>query len=104
MKKKIQNPYDYDCGSHMCENGCISLINYKEACSHPVKKLIAVADSQFYTDLKMIKHCLEIMKDFYKSEDVPEDFTFEHMLKGIENTIDKGYNLICTGVEKNGKK
>ncbi len=91
MKKK--NPFDYDCGSHLCENGCISLINYNEECSHPIKKIIAVPDSQFYTDLSMIKHSLEIMKDFYEGKDVPEDFTFEHMIKGIENTLEKNYNI-----------
>lgn len=69
-----------------------------------MKKLVAVPDSQFYTDLNMIKHSLEMMKDFYKSENVPVDFTFDHMIKGIENSINRGYNISCTGAEKNVKK
>jgi hypothetical protein len=97
MKKKNEkNIMDYDCGSHLCENGCISIKKYDEPCSSPVVRmgyLKAIDDSQFYTDLNMIKNSLERMKEFYTSKDAPEDFTFEHMIKGIENTLGRGLQI-----------
>ena len=59
-----------------------------------VKCLIEVKDSQFYDDLAQIKHSLEIMKLYHtENKDIKTDFTFDHMIKGIENTIKKGYTL-----------
>ena len=63
--------------------------------------LKVIKNSQMYTDLEMIKNSLEIMKNFYKVIDKPDDkiyvnfppITFEYMLIGIQNTIDKGYKI-----------
>ena len=63
----------------------------KQTSTAKVNCVIEVKDSQFYTDLAQIKHSLTIMKQYYtENKGIKEDFTFDHMIKGIENTIEKG--------------
>ncbi len=60
-----------------------------------------IKDSQYYTELKQIKSALEIMKDLYilKEKEDRGDFknlpnTFDYVIKGIENSIEKGYEFV----------
>lgn len=59
-----------------------------------VNYINVIPDSQFYTNLDMIKHSLEIMQLYYTpNNNIKDDFSFAHMIKGIENTVERGYDL-----------
>lgn len=57
-----------------------------------------VEDSQFYTELSMIKESLTHLATKLHQRNEKEEFeNVKYIIKGIENTIEKGYKLVENG-------